>query len=377
MGDRMNKNAHLGESGASRDLQALDSGSCLIAGILELNYHHPQYWDAYSIGDGRFASVDMVRIKLRMMPGGAVTLTTSKDRDDGGFLSVEYREKPNVWTAKARPGSWHEIWSWPCGDSSVTFGWGLALRYGKIDESTAFVEFNPNKVAGDPLLWRLLDAISRYACKASLVRFDLAYDIPAAKNDCHVTKDGRVYKCVIGKSMTEYLGVKNTPGYVKVYDKAAEAGLSEGPLTRIELTCDGEWDAAKIVGKKWPQVHAWTELADDAEGVSDKTKSWMRVLGLALSELANNGYHDVESLVNMLERHGARKKVREYLRDAFVVLPMAAAESCIAEAHSWCESIAPTDAATETAAEAAARAAAWRKLMDAEAASTSSIESEE
>ena len=81
--------------------------------------------------------------------------------------------------------------------------------------------------------------------KARLKRFDLAYDIPVSRYDCRLSKDRRMYKSVISNGITEYLGVKNTPAYVKVYDKAAELHLDTDKvqLTRIEMTCDGEWTA--------------------------------------------------------------------------------------------------------------------------------------
>lgn len=133
----------------------------------------------------------------------------------------------------------------------------------KVNMNRGFVEFNPNKVAGDKRFWRLLEKLAPCVSHASLKRYDLAYDIECARKDCRLSKDRRMYKAVISNGITEYLGVKNTAGYVKVYDKAAEMNLS-GVLTRIELTCDGEWDAAQVAAH-WPQVHAWwSDGADDA-----------------------------------------------------------------------------------------------------------------
>ena len=92
-------------------------------------------------------------------------------------------------------------------------------------------------------------------------------------------------------------------------DKAAEMHLS-GVLTRIELTCDGEWDAGQVVAH-WPQVHAWHSDED--------TRDWVRVVGIMLAEKAERG-EDVETLINMLGR-GSRPKVREFLRAPMVELP--------------------------------------------------------
>lgn len=133
-----------------------------------------------------------------------------------------------------------------------------------------------------------------------------------------------MYKSVISNGITEYLGVKNTPGYVKVYDKAAEMNLS-GVLTRIELTCDGEWDAGQVVAH-WPQVHAWHS--------DESTRDWVRVVGIMLAEKAERG-EEVETLINMLGWR-SRPKVREYLRTPMVELPADCAAAAVAEARSWC-----------------------------------------
>ena len=133
-----------------------------------------------------------------------------------------------------------------------------------------------------------------------------------------------MYKSVISNGITEYLGVKNTPGYVKVYVEAAEMHLS-GVLTRIELTCDGEWDAGQVVAH-WPQVHAWHS--------DENTRDWVRVVGIMLAEKAERG-EEVETLINMLGWR-SRPKVREYLRTPMVELPADCAAAAVAEARSWC-----------------------------------------
>lgn len=74
-----------------------------------------------------------------------------------------------------------------------------------------FIEFNPNKVAGDKRFWRLLEKLAPCVSHARLKRFDLAYDLPTSRLDCRLSKDRRMYKSVISNGITEYLGVKNTP----------------------------------------------------------------------------------------------------------------------------------------------------------------------
>lgn len=230
----------------------------------------------------------------------------------------------NAWVSKVKPGGWHELWSFKLGESSVAMGIGHTSGSCKIDMHKAFLEFNPNKTAGDERFHKLLDYVAPCVSHAGLKRFDLALDVERDRRDVRMSKDRRTYKSVVSNGITEYLGVKNTPGYVKVYDKAVEAGLT-GPLTRIELTCAGEWAADEVVSH-WPEVHGW----HSAEG----TKDWVRVVGIMLAEKVERG-EDVETLVNMLGR-GSRPKVREFLRTPTIELPVDAAGAAVDEARSWC-----------------------------------------
>lgn len=294
----------------------MKSGPCLIVGFHALSDTHTSYWNPYHTDSGSIFSVDMVRLRLSFMSGKGEWLSEHAQTFDCDSMSA--------WTSKIRPGGWYELWSFALGDSSVALGIGFMEPSCKVNMNRGFVEFNPNKVAGDKRFWRLLEKLAPCVSHASLKRYDLAYDLPNRRIDCRLSKDRRMYKSVISNGITEYLGVKNTPGYVKVYDKAAEMNLS-GALTRIELTCDGEWDAAQVVAH-WPQVHAWKSDAG--------TKDWVRMVGIMLAEKAERG-EDVETLVNMLGR-GSRPKVREYLRTPMVELPPDCAAAAVAEARGWC-----------------------------------------
>lgn len=255
----------------------------------------------------------MVRLKLSFINGKGEWLSTHAQTFDCDSMSA--------WTSKIRPGGWYELWSFELGDSSVALGIGFMEPSCKVNMNRGFIEFNPNKVAGDKRFWRLLEKLAPCVSHARLKRFDLAYDLPTSRLDCRLSKDRRMYKSVISNGITEYLGVKNTPGYVKVYDKAAEMHLS-GVLTRIELTCDGEWDAWQVVAH-WPQVHAWHS--------DENTRDWVRVLGIMLAEKSERG-EEVETLINMLGWR-SRPKVREYLRTPMVELPPDCAAAAVAEAR--------------------------------------------
>lgn len=216
----------------------LKSGPCLIAGFHALSCTSPSYYNPYRGCNKNTLSVDMVRLSL----------TFKGDR--GEWLSRKGAQltdcdEMTAWTSKIRPGGWYELWSFSLGDSSVALGIGFMEPSCKVNMHRGFLEFNPNKVGGDKRFHGLLKTLGTCVSKARLKRFDLAYDIPVSRYDCRLTKDRRMYKSVISNGITEYLGVKNTPAYVKVYDKAAELHLDTDKvqLTRIEMTCDGEWTA--------------------------------------------------------------------------------------------------------------------------------------
>lgn len=297
------------------------SGPCLIAGFHQLSEGFPDYWNYSRVGDS-VASVDMVRLKLSMKNGGKEWISEHAQT----FQCDDF----SGWTSKIKPGAWHELLSFGLGDSSMAMGLGQFEPSCKLNAQRGFMEFNPNKVAGDGRFWDLLAKVEPWVAGAELVRFDFAYDVRKPRCECMLTKDRRMYKAVVSNGITEYLGVKNTPGYVKVYDKAKESGLA-GELTRIELTCAGEWDADEL-RKHWPQVHGWTN--EGASAAPSRSSDWLRVMGTLFAEMAQIG-HPVEQLVSTLNWK-QKRYVREFLRTPLVELPEGVPEAVIAEAKSWC-----------------------------------------
>lgn len=308
----------------STETADLKSRPCLIAGFHQLSRVSPDYFNPYRVAPEGVLSVDMVRLKL----------TFKSDR--GEWLSrtgaqLTECDEMAAWTSKIKPGGWYELWNFKMGDSSVSLGIGFMESTCKVNMHRGFVEFNPNKVAGDKRFWRLLEKVAGCVAKAELKRFDLAFDLPRSRNECRLSKDRRAYKSVISNGITEYLGQKNAPGYVKVYDKAAELHLAEGvELTRIELTCGGDWTADQLK-QHWPQVHSWA--ADGVDDAPPRSRDWLRVLGMLLAERAERGEEN-ESYVAMLNWK-QKKHARDFLRASFITLPSGAAEQLLAEAQSW------------------------------------------
>ena len=310
------------QSDKDADKDAEGCAACLIGTTRCINAPLPSYFRPAQnkIFDKIEAvgSVDMVRLRLRFFPDGAEWIDA--------HAQVFAADDVSGWTAKVKPGGWRNMWTWTLGTSSVTCGLGLMGKSCRIDMHKGFLEFNPNKVAAAPRFAKLLGELKPWVASAELARWDLALDVPVARDSLRLSKDERNYEVIIGAgAMTEYLGRRNHSGRAKLYDKARELG-AHGDLTRVELTCDGDWDAAEVL-KRWPAVHGWLASCDGQAGRT------MRVLEILLAEKVARG-EEVETLVHMLDKR-TRAKLREAMRTAFVELPEEMAVLLLNEARSW------------------------------------------
>lgn len=141
----------------------LKSGPCLIAGFHALSCTSPSYYNPYRGVNKNTLSVDMVRLSL----------TFKGDR--GEWLSRKGAQltdcdEMSAWTSKIRPGGWYELWSFALGGSSVALGIGFMEPSCKVNMHKGFIEFNPNKVAGDKRFHGLLKTLGTCVSKALLHR---------------------------------------------------------------------------------------------------------------------------------------------------------------------------------------------------------------
>lgn len=91
---------------------------------------------------------------------------------------------------------------------------------------------NPNKHGDTPLFKAVLEFLREYCTSGCLIRYDYAVDVPVGLKDVLVIssrKEPGLYKG------TRYYGQRHKHGYLKIYDKAKEAGLDDD-RTRIEYT---------------------------------------------------------------------------------------------------------------------------------------------
>lgn len=160
---------------------------------------------------------------------------------------------------------------------SYVISLGVGLNTGQASNGVdCFIEFNPNKSDMDFVTF-FLECISQYIvsvenAKFRLVRFDLAIDIPIPREFVVLVRKGkREYHKIIGSSLTEYVGKRNSGGFTKVYDKGYESEL-EYDLTRIEVTCD---DLSMF---KLPDVCILSSIDDDLTDLNSTDKVIVKLL---------------------------------------------------------------------------------------------------
>lgn len=116
------------------------------------------------------------------------------------------------------------------------------------------LDVNPNKVPYDVLSMfvRLLRASSR---SVSLLRFDLALDLPLPRDCVFLHRDARRgYRLFDeGGARTEYQGKRDSHGAMKLYDKTKEADLPSA-VTRCELTIST--DKSTSIADVFPSLYS-------------------------------------------------------------------------------------------------------------------------
>lgn len=245
-------------------------------------------------------SIDMVRFNLKI---------NAKKID-------EYMKLFDTWTVPERTiyyrsnklNGYRYLWSLKLGkdevinkDITIAVGLGLTDHTGKVNESKGFVEFNPQKCKdkGIAFIKKLLDK----GAKLETARFDLAIDFDIDRDTVRLIKDKRKYGCIMDDSFTEYLGVRNSAGYVKVYDKKVQYKLDD-PLTRVELTCPDGWTPEQTI-EKLPKVFCYSNC--DFSNLKRSTKAF----AVAVQAHLANG-DSLEPWLNL-----CNEKTRAKLRKTF------------------------------------------------------------
>ena len=123
------------------------------------------------------------------------------------------------------------------------------IEYDKVkadtwDRRNMRVEFNPNKLTHEEMLW-LKQNIIDYMEDDGFTRLDLAFDFEVDLNDYYAMTDKAVKKTIFygrnGKPETKYFGVRDSDRFIRIYNKKqerkdnADVEISSEHLWRVEI----------------------------------------------------------------------------------------------------------------------------------------------
>lgn len=377
--------------------KARDKKDCEIVAGVDVPEEHmdpPYFWPLWSAA-GWKASVDMVRMTLRcreIAEGTGVCLLARELDELCRLLTAAKVGAARVTEMSSPgPGQYRRVWTLTlgeCRDKEATVTVGAGRRSGKkIEDLEGFVEYNPNKIARcAPFrdLHRLILACCR---RAELSRADLAFDFPVERWRAQVYKDLRnwayiensgaaaspaardKYMDLVSRAgRTTYLGTRSSPGYVKIYDKQKESGLSR-PMTRVEVTVSGA-DSPADLARRWPIMQI---LPADLGAYNDVSTAGM------VFRLAAHGEEAEAILAGMEPRRARRVRKALLARRPPVEAPVEAMAELLGRAKIWTydpdppgrgfvadaaevEELAPQAARPARDREAERRAAAWERI---------------
>lgn len=211
---------------------------------------------------------------------------------------------------------------------AISWTIGLDLGRDAFDSTKGFIEFNPNKCMNSPLFvdfWRYF--MDCTYCGRELVRYDMAIDLSLPRDHVKLIRDGKKnyeYKH-LGDGVTEYQGVRNNHGFVKVYDKMIESKLNT-PLTRVELTLNNPNDLKNIFPIVWLYEYPQAKMMLAEDNALSDTQF---ILARCIRESSNpNEYLHCLS-------YRIRKKIEPYLHDKVLSLDSSSAFTIYKQALSY------------------------------------------
>ncbi|MDH9600921.1 replication initiation factor domain-containing protein [Staphylococcus saprophyticus] len=139
------------------------------------------------------------------------------------------------------------------------------IEYDKVkadiwDRRNMRVEFNPNKLTHEEMLW-LKQNIIDYMEDDGFTRLDLAFDFEDDLSDYYAVSDKSVKKTVFygrnGKPETKYFGVRDSDKFIRIYNKKQERKDNAD----IEVTSEHLWRIE--IELKRNMVDYWDDCFND------------------------------------------------------------------------------------------------------------------
>lgn len=200
-----------------------------------------RYYNCIKTRDNFIISCDMLRLKFKIAERYFKEFNSFiNDLEFNGYLHIKFYESRSYY-------NYRNLFEITDIKNNCSFALGLGFNGAKKEEmGNCFIEFNPNKCLFDICVIKLILGFFRSVSSGfELVRYDLAIDVPVKRSAVSLVKDLRNYKKNYYldlqsnslDNLTEYLGVRNKNGFVKLYNKTLEQKLNYD-LTRVEITLD-------------------------------------------------------------------------------------------------------------------------------------------
>lgn len=191
--------------------------------------------------DNIILSCDMLRLKFKFNEYSSKEFFSYiKELEYYNHINLEYHESRGLF-------KYRNLFNIVIPVNKSSFALGVGFNGVKSsDKKSCFIEFNPNKcLFENSILLDIIQYIKYYSFDLELVRYDLAIDIPIKRSCVTLMKDLRNYRKNYYldlnsnslENLTEYLGTRNSNGFVKLYNKKLEQKL-DYDLTRLEITLE-------------------------------------------------------------------------------------------------------------------------------------------
>lgn len=188
------------------------------------------YYHELPLGNGRILSCDNVRIKFEV----------AETRRDSFELLFATSSRPDIFSfpQNLQDFKYKYLYQIDYGAGKMTVGY-IFNGSERSNMFTGYLDFNPNKIGSYDQFWTDYRHIKSCCDEWSILRVDIALDLPSKREFVYLVKDNRVYtlKAYSHSNKTEYLGLRSNVGFVKLYNKTKESNL-DYDLTRLEITCE-------------------------------------------------------------------------------------------------------------------------------------------
>lgn len=263
------------------------------------------YYDPVFGEDGKIYSIDNLRIEFE--------ISSEKSSEFSQLFTDPYRVDIETWPVNTKENRYKNMWTLTYADddheiSSSTVGYVFNSINGSVNRK-GFLDVNPNKCGWAEQFWKDFKKIRSCSIAWNVKRIDVAIDVKTKRENVYLCKDNRMYemKAYSLSNRTEYLGRRNNPGRVKVYNKQEES-KTNAPLTRIEITTE---PTTEDFYKHYPQIYDISQGGQLDISLMELTPTDMAILRMAYQSMIDRNDEGL-MVFNSLGRN-KKQKLKPYL----------------------------------------------------------------